>query len=174
MIIREVIQSDIPALATLAQKTYIDAFGHTMTKEELQDALKSRSEDYFRSIIYEDTILVAYEEEKLLGFIQFGKADYDSIKTTDKDIKLDKIYVDTFYQGKGFGKQLMDAMLAHKRLENIENIYLDVFAGNTKAIRFYEKYGFQKVEKIPFSIDGKIIGYDILMKKEMIKDDILF
>jgi diamine N-acetyltransferase len=168
MIIHELIQTDIPALARLAQKTYILAFGQTMTKEELQDVLKLRSEDYFRSNINKDTILVAYEKKKLLGFIQFGKADYDSIETTDKDIKLDKIYVDSNNQGKGIGKQLMDAMLTHKRLEGIENIYLDVFGANQKAFKLYEKYGFKVIGKIPFKVNGKIIGYDLLMKKEKI------
>lgn len=170
MIIRDVILSDIPALAELAQKTYIDTFGRTMTQEELQDVLKTRSEDYFRSIISKYTILIAYEENKLIGFIQFGKVDYESIKTTDKDIKLDKIYVDACFQGKGIGKQLMDAMFAHKRLVGVKNIYLDVFTENKKAIKLYEKYGFKAIGKIPFKTNTKVIGYDLLMKKEKINN----
>ncbi|MCR4329062.1 MAG: GNAT family N-acetyltransferase [Candidatus Roizmanbacteria bacterium] len=165
MKIRELILSDIPSLTSLAQKTYINTFAHTMTKDELQDALNSRSESYFRSIMNKDTVLVALDRDTLVGFIQFGKVDYDSVKATDKNIKLDKIYVDGKYQGKGIGKKLMEAMLKHKRLATINHIYLDVFAENEKATRLYEQYGFRVVGKTPFKIKGKVVGYDLLMKK---------
>ncbi|MFA5135934.1 MAG: GNAT family N-acetyltransferase [Patescibacteria group bacterium] len=165
MKIREATIDDIPSLSKLAQQTYIKTFGHTMDKKELKLALKSRSESYFKSIIHQDTILVACENNSLVGFIQFGKVDYESIKTTNRDIKLDKIYVASNYQGKGIGKKLVETMLKHKRLSGIENIYVDVFMKNQKALSLYEKYGFKTIGQVPFKLDKKIIGYDILMKK---------
>ncbi len=93
MIIRDATQNDIQSLAKLAQETYSDTFGHTMSSDELENALKSRSEEYFNSILHNETILVAEHNNSLLGFIQFGYVTYDSIQTTDKDIELNKIYI---------------------------------------------------------------------------------
>lgn len=165
MIIREAAPSDIPSLAKLAQKTYADAFGHTMTAVELQDALNARSEGYFLSILGKDTILVALDADYLVGFIQFGEVSYDSIATTKNDVGLNKIFVGTDYQGKGIGKQLIEAMLTHDRLVHVESIYLDVYAENIKAIELYKKYGFQVIGKTPYKANGKTIGQDLLMKR---------
>ncbi|MBA3724326.1 MAG: GNAT family N-acetyltransferase [Candidatus Levybacteria bacterium] len=165
MIVREASQQDIPTLAILAQETYKATFGHTLTNEELTEAFKSRSEDYFYHILNTDTILVVEDKNKLLGYIQFGAVTYESVESTDNDIELNKIYIDKNYQGKGIGKVLMKSMFEHPRLDRIENIYLDVFDENKKAIGLYEKYGFKRIGKTPFKLDGKIVGYDLLMKR---------
>lgn len=165
MYIRSVTEADISSLAKLAQTVYSDTFGSGMSEVELVEALETRSEEYFRSVLDKDTILIAQDNGKLLGFIQFGEPTYDSIETTDADLELNKIYIDKDQQGKGIGKQLMEAMLSHDRLKNIENIYLDVYAQNEKALGLYTKYGFETIEKVPFKVKGKILGYDLLMKK---------
>jgi ribosomal protein S18 acetylase RimI-like enzyme len=166
MIIRSVTLIDIPHLVNLAQKTYSDTFGHTMSKEELQHALDERSEEYFLSIMNQDVVLVAENSRQLVGFVQFGNVTYNTASPTDSDIELNKIYVEKSYQGKGIGKKLIEAMLSHDRLAGVENIYLDVFAKNEKAIGLYKKYGFQIIGKTPFKIKGQILGYDLLMKRE--------
>jgi diamine N-acetyltransferase len=171
MTIREVTSSDIPFVARLAEKTYTETFGNTMSADELQDALKARSKKYFYSVLEKDTILIALDGEVIVGFIQFGEVFYDSIKTTIYDIELKKLFVSTAHHGKGIGGQLIEAMLAHKRLVNIRNIYLDVYTKNMKAIALYRKYGFQEVGKIPYKPNGRIIAYDLLMKRVSRKED---
>lgn len=173
MIIREVTLSDIPSLAQLAQKTYADTFAYTLSKDGLRDALKTRSEDYFSSVFGKDTILVAQEENRLIGFIQFGEVKTEKIKSGKNDIELKKIYIDTGFQSKGIGTQLIQAMFAHDRFVCAENIYLDVFPKNTNAINFYKKFGFQIIGKVPFKANGKILGYDLLMKRSGSNNDTL-
>ncbi|MBP6993889.1 GNAT family N-acetyltransferase [Candidatus Woesebacteria bacterium] len=165
MIIREVTTSDVPALTKVAQESYIDAFGDTLTNEDLQDVLKSRSEDYFYSVLSTDTILVALEETTLVGFIQFGKVSYDSIQPNEYDIELKKIFIDTAHHRKGIGKQLMDAMFSHRLLVKTQCVYLDVYAKNIKAISLYKKYGFSVIGKVPYKANGKIISHDLLMQR---------
>lgn len=163
MVIREATLHDIPTIAALAKEAYIAAFGHTMSSNELNEALKTRSEEYFTNILNTDIILIA-EEDQLLGFIQFGSVTIQSVKATTRDIELNKIYIDKNQQGKGIGSALMQTMLKHPRLKRVQNIYLDVYEENKHAIGLYEKYGFRIIGKTPFTLDGKIIGYDLLMK----------
>jgi len=163
MIIREAKQDDLPSLAKVAQDTYKTTFTD-LSDDEMEAAFKTRNEAYFQQALNTETILVAVEDLQVVGFIQFGAVTYDSIETTDEDIELNKIYIDKNNQGKGIGKALMAEMMKHPRLDNIKSIYLDVYDKNDKAIGLYKKYGFKTIGRIPFKLDGKIVGYDLLMK----------
>lgn len=165
--VRPAKKEDISSIAQLAQEVYTQTFGSGMTHEELQEALETRSESYFQSIFTRDTILLAEDRNVLIGFIQFGAVTINNINVREKDIELNKLYIRADQQGKGIGKLLMEAMLNHDRLENVSNIYLDVFTKNDKAIGLYQKYGFKTVGKTPFKVDGKILGYDLIMKKSL-------
>lgn len=169
MAIRVATLEDIQLITELAQRTYTDTFGHTMSQADLKETLKTRSEKYFYSALKKDIILVAEDNKKIVGFIQFGKVSNKEIQASDKDIELKKLYVNKNSQGQGIGKQLIEAMFKNNRLVNIKNIYLDVFTENIKAIGLYKKYGFKIVGKTPFKTGNKIIGYDLLMKKVNIK-----
>lgn len=164
MIIRDATEKDTATISKLAQEIYASSFGHTMSHEELTEILKTRSKDYFYSALKRDTILVAEEENEVIGFIQFGAVTLESVTATDKNLELIKIYIDTNHQGQGVGKALMKAMFEHPRLDRIENIYLDVYTKNDKAIGLYKKYGFKIIGKIPYRVNGKIIDYDLLMQ----------
>ena len=59
MIVRPATPADVPALAELAARTWTDAFGHTVSAEDLAAELeKRRSEAYFRTALASDTALV--------------------------------------------------------------------------------------------------------------------
>ncbi len=49
------------------------------------------------------------------------------------------------YQGKGYGSQLMDALLEKLKCMNIPGVMLIVDKDNTGAQRFYERKGFSKI-----------------------------
>lgn len=48
-------------------------------------------------------------------------------------------------QGKGYGTNAIKLLLQKSKKTGIKKIYLEVRPGNTKAIRAYEKCGFQKI-----------------------------
>lgn len=55
---------------------------------------------------------------------------------------LNSLYVKPGFQGKGLGAKLMQRAL--NWLGNREDIYLEVTSYNDNAIRFYERFGFEK------------------------------
>ena len=59
--------------------------------------------------------------------------------------------------GCGTGSALMEAILSFARENEFEQLNLEVRSDNVRAIRLYEKYGFQKICSFPhfFKIDGK-------------------
>lgn len=51
------------------------------------------------------------------------------------------------YQGKGYGKKLMEYIFNHKKITNIDKIYLTVDKINDIAINLYKKYNFYIIEE---------------------------
>ena len=52
------------------------------------------------------------------------------------------MYVSPEYRGLGINQQLIDHLAQWSQTQGIEYMHLDVYQGNTAAIRAYEKYGF--------------------------------
>jgi ribosomal protein S18 acetylase RimI-like enzyme len=164
MIIRELESGDIAALSALARKTYTETFGHTFTPSDLALYLENmRSEAYFRSILDRDTILVAIDGAAIIGYVQICDLSLPVKTATAYDQQLNALYVHADYQGKGVGKSLMDAALKHPRLQNAENIYLDVWAENVKALNLYRRYGFEVIGETPVIVASRVLGSDLVM-----------
>ena len=51
------------------------------------------------------------------------------------------------YQGKGYGKKIMEYIFNHEKIKNIDNIYLTVDKINTIAIYLYIKFNFKIIEE---------------------------
>jgi ribosomal protein S18 acetylase RimI-like enzyme len=51
------------------------------------------------------------------------------------------------YQGKGYGKKIMEYIFNHEKIKNIDNIYLTVDKINYIAISLYKKYNFYIIEE---------------------------
>ena len=168
MIIREARRSDIPALSEVARKTYGETFGHTMTPEELYVQLEStRSEKYFHSIMDTDTILIAVLDDRLAGYIQVSDVRYNvkDIRVSGRDQAIHAIYVHSDFQDKGIGRALMDAAFQHPRLKAAENVFIDVYEENLRAVNFYHNYGFKEIGTIDVVLDGKKVGFDLVLMR---------
>jgi diamine N-acetyltransferase len=154
--IRAAEEADVPALSALARRTWADAFGSSLSPEELAAELEeTRSEEYFRTARGVHTILVAELDGELVGYVQFGDVTIPEIDARRGDRGLHRVYVDTELQGRGIGCALMDAALSHPRLADAERIYLAVWEENEPAMRLYTTLGFRAVGTTRFTIGGE-------------------
>lgn len=85
-----------------------------------------------------DTVFVAKDGERVIGFVGFGA--YRDKSVTDLG-EVYGIYVLKEYQKQGIGYALMNA--AVEGLSGYVKIALWVLHGNEKAISFYKRYGFR-------------------------------
>jgi len=139
--IREAEAADLPALADLATRTWLDAFGATLSPENAAaETDEGRSEERFRRALDERTILVAEEESALLGYVEFDEGE------------LHRLYVETALQGRGIGRVLLERALSHPRLANAPRVVLQVWDENTRAVRLYESSGFRRIGTKRFMI----------------------
>ncbi len=88
-------------------------------------------EEFFTSLVVKGKIKLIKEDKIIAGFMEID------------DGWLHHLYIDPDFQGKGFGKKLLDKA---KQLSP-EGIQLMVFEDNKGAIKFYEREGFILQEK---------------------------
>jgi ribosomal protein S18 acetylase RimI-like enzyme len=144
--IREVRASDLASLADVAARTYAHTFGHTMTPAALTEELEEyRSEKYFRAAMQHDTILVDVEGDRVLGYAQINDVAFPEVAAEAGDQLLDRLYVDTAAQGRGIGRALVKAALAHPRLAQARRVFLQVWSENARALKLYRSLGFEVV-----------------------------
>jgi len=96
--------------------------------------------------------IVAEKNHKIIGFLI-------GIKTTGTKAKIVMFSVDTNFQGKKIGLKLLKEFIKTSIQENIKTIDLAVQTNNIKAINFYEKQGFKKIEKIKEFYQNKEDAY---------------
>ena len=85
-----------------------------------------------------DSLLVAKDGERVVGFVGYGAYRDDTLPRTGEIYAL---YVLAAYHGRGIGRALMNAAVA--KLSGYQKIALWVLKGNERAVRFYESYGFR-------------------------------
>ena len=172
MKIRQAEPSDVEMLSKLAMETYAAAFGHSFSPADLAAHLeKSLSPNNFKQISVEDTVLVAEVEDCMIGYVQFGKCDFEEA-TSDSDQELRRLYVLAEFQNKGVGALLMSGALNHQNLKNARQIFLDVWEHNSGAQRFYVRYGFEVIGKREFVVEsGAKTSFDLIMVRDQSKQE---
>jgi len=159
---------DVPALSALAKRTWLDAFGHTVDPETAAVELDTtRSEAFFRAALETRTTLVAEEDGRLVGYVQFGDVDIPEADAGPGDRELHRVYVETAQQGRGIGRRLVEEALRDPRLAEARRIFLQVWEENERAVRLYESLGFHPVGTTAFTIGSGQVVEDVVMLLEV-------
>ena len=65
----------------------------------------------------------------------------------EKRCELKSLYLLKKYQGRGFGKKLLDTVLKRAREEGFAEMYLDTLKSSERAVALYKKNGFVVTER---------------------------
>jgi diamine N-acetyltransferase len=169
ILIRPGVADDVPALTELAVTTYIAAFGHSFTPEDLAAHLAHNLEPAnIAQFIADDVVLVAEADGGLVGFVQFGAAGPEYAPASSRDQELRRLYVLGAFQKQGAGTLLMQAALAHPQMQAAPAVYLDVWEHNHGAQRFYARHGFEVVGTRQFEVvSGAETSLDLIMIRRL-------
>ena len=170
MIIRPAVIADAPALAALAEATFVLACPFGTTEEDLERHLEQHlAVDSFERYLAHPGhhVLVAQLEgpsgnsplgARLLGYTMLvdGVTDADIVAqlAADPTIELSKFYVLQEHHGVGVAASLMAATLAAATERGAAGLWLGVNEHNARAQRFYGKHGFAAVGRKTFLLGG--------------------
>jgi ribosomal protein S18 acetylase RimI-like enzyme len=116
----------------------------------LKTSKSYRSKEYIESLINkkENISKVLENNNKIIGFIfayeeERGKLPFHRKR---KFLVIDNIVIEKGHQNKGYGNILMDYIINYAKAKEYNDIILDVYCFNEKAIKLYKKEGIQGIE----------------------------
>ena len=149
-------KEDAPSIALLGRTTFTETFGHFFRDQ--QDLI-----DYYNLTFSVQKIEAAIEKPNNIFWIAFANrlpVGYAKLKLNSQSefvestnvCQLQKIYVLKDFLSMKIGLGLQDALLKKAKELSFNQIWLSVLNSNERAIRFYEKSGFEEVGNHDFQI----------------------
>jgi ribosomal protein S18 acetylase RimI-like enzyme len=153
-------------ISLIGRQSFSDAFAHLfLQKKELEDYLHytydpARLEKSFAKP--NNAVFMAFHEERPAGFVKMKKDSKHRVIPAERQSELQKIYVLKEFHGTGVAQALMKEVVETSRRIATECLWLDVHIANDKAIRFYEKNGFNKAGRHEFMIGTQLFHYHVM------------
>ncbi|MDB5192195.1 MAG: spermine/spermidine N-acetyltransferase [Segetibacter sp.] len=158
---------DVEAVQEISRITFYQAFHGQNSKEDMDLFLKENftATSTKKELADKNNLfLLLYQDTNLIGYVKLSESEAPADLSDLKTIEIARIYLLTNKTGKGAGALLIQKIIEVAKEKNKEAIWLGVWELNSKAIAFYEKWGFQKFGQHHFVL-GKDIQNDWLMKK---------
>lgn len=160
--------ADTAALSQLGIASFVDAFGHMYSAQDLDDFLaETKSEASIAAQIADrgSQIQLAEKDGVLLGYCKIGlECSWPEYARGSKAMELKQLYMASAATGQGIGAALMDWALGEFATHGADEIQLSVYSENFGAQRFYARYGFEKVADVTFKV-GEQIDHEFLFAR---------
>lgn len=154
MNIRKATPEDALNIASIAFTVWIDTYATDGTRGDLSRyVFEHFTPEKFTDLIRQQPFLVAENKGHLLGYSKLAP---------DKELwELETIYILPRFRSQGVGEKLIEASLS----ESQRGLWLACWEKNSKAIKFYEKLGFNETGENWFDLEGKMYRNVILSLK---------
>ena len=121
--IRNIEKNDIPRLVLLEEELLKETVGEEMLAAELHNTFAR--------------FYVATFNDIVIGYL--------SCWMVEDTVDIINVVIDSKYQHQGFGQALFSKMEEEAKLNNCNNIMLEVKETNLNAIKFYQKQGYEQI-----------------------------
>ncbi len=167
--IRQISIHDLPDLQTIGRKTFAETFAEGNSEENLANYLaEGFSAEKLSAELGNNNSQFYFAETdgRVLGYLKVNTCNAQSEQQDPNALEIERIYVLKEYHGKKVGQKLYLKALSIAHEQNAPYIWLGVWEKNPRAIRFYEKQGFEEFDKHIFQL-GDDAQTDILMKLDL-------
>ncbi|WP_448528715.1 GNAT family N-acetyltransferase [Raineya sp.] len=170
LLIQQATLKDLPTLLYLAQETFREKWTPIDGKELVESYIQKNMQiSHFQNALQNSDISfwIAFWQGKPCGYLKIIRnAIPDNYTYLGKCfLQIEKLYLFAFAQRLKIGSELMKIALQVAQNENFDVIWLGVWSKNEQAIRFYEKFGFQKIGDWIFVMGDKICEDEWIMAK---------
>ncbi len=167
MIIRAATADDVALLARIGEETFRAAFASYNSPDNLESYIeKAYSEAAVAKHLFAEQMIyrIAEDEGAAVAFARYDLKHQPPHLEGKATIELCQIYVLTSEIGKGIGGKLLEDGFELGRTNDKNIIWLGVWENNPKAIRFYERWGFQTTSSHTFML-GDEAQRDLIMER---------
>ena len=169
MKIRKINIDDLEELRNLSIQTFKETFEEVNTEEDMQKyLLENLSIEKLKSELENPNseFYFAENNNEILGYLKLNFKDAQTEKLEENHFEIERIYVLKAFLGQKIGQILFDKAIEIGREKNLEYVWLGVWEENHRAIKFYEKNGFEIFGKHDFVL-GEDVQTDLLMKMKI-------
>lgn len=149
---------DAIAIKKLALETFLESHGHSAPEEDVSEytANKFNVENILLELNDPKNIFhILYIQGEIAGYSKvLFNTPYEKI-TALNSCKFERLYILEKFHDKKFGKKLMDFNLDLAKKNKQTSLWLYVWTENERAIKFYEKYNFQRIAETVFQISER-------------------
>jgi ribosomal protein S18 acetylase RimI-like enzyme len=167
--IQKITINKVEALQAISRLTFYETFAAVNSEENMSRYLENNlslvrlreelsnpySEFYFASL-----------ENEVIGYLKINFELAQNELKTANSIEIERIYVLKEFHGKNTGQLLLENAFQIAKEKGNENVWLGVWEENKRAIRFYQKFGFEEFDKHIFML-GEDVQTDILMRRKL-------
>ena len=142
MIIRPAVDADLDAILAIHNDAILNSTAlwtdDVVPRSDREEWLASRT-------AAGDAVLVAMEDDQVAGYAAYApwRAKYGYRNTVE-----DSVYLAAPFQGRGFGRSLLLALIEHARTAGHHVMLADIESGNAASIRLHESLGFVEVGRL--------------------------
>lgn len=143
-------------LRSIGFETYHQHFSNIWSEEGINSYLESHFNiPKLQADLKGDVVeyFLVFAEEALVGFFKLKKAQPVPNTENEYGLEIEKIYLLQDFASKGLGKQMIDFVIDYAKNLQEKSVWLDALKINEKAIRFYERQGFQIIGELDLSTD---------------------
>lgn len=167
--IRKADEKDAGLIAAISRETFFDTFAADNSAADMEMFMEEQfSISKLEAEVYdeENKFFLAYDGELPVGYFKLKHDSHADLPPSLPAIELSRFYARKNSIGKGVGKAMMQFALKMAAAMNGKIVWLGVFEKNTRAIKFYESFGFRKFSTQKFIL-GNDIQNDWVMKREV-------
>lgn len=158
--------SNLDLLVSISKETFVAAFEKDNDPDDFQHYMETAfSRKKLRTELEDENTIFyfVYDGEDLVGYFKLNIGAAQTDVHEEKALEIERIYVIAAHQGKKIGAQMLQKIEELAKDHGKEYIWLGVWEHNPKAIRFYQRHGFQKFGEHPYYI-GKDKQTDWLLR----------
>jgi ribosomal protein S18 acetylase RimI-like enzyme len=160
--------NDAALIAQISRETFYDTYAADNTKEDMDLYLSTKFADEQIVAEIEDPLnvfLLAYVGDTLAGYVKLKDSTHASLGS-DPALEVARFYARKNFHGKGVGKAMMQACVAHGQSLERQWLWLVVWKQNPRGIQFYQSAGFSICAEAIFVL-GEDVQHDWVMKKSL-------
>lgn len=161
---------DAAAIRQLSEKTFRDTYTIYNTPENMeQHVAKNFALQQIEKELQDadSQYFIIESEQEIVAFAKLVKNHSTKGLEGEKVVEIERFYVDKTLQGQQLGRKLMDFCIDWSIKNNFEIIWLGVWENNANAIKFYQKMGFEFLDKHTFVL-GTEVQTDFTMKRYLV------
>jgi diamine N-acetyltransferase len=169
MKIKKVTLKEIDELIKIGKQTFVETFSYENSEENMTKYLENGfSTEKLKTELTDKNSEFYFVEldNKTIGYLKINIGQSQTEMKNLNALEIERIYVLKEFHGKKVGQLLYNKAIEIAKTENVDYVWLGVWEKNPRAIRFYEKNGFEKFDKHIFKL-GVDEQTDIMMKLKL-------